>query len=265
MVSPLLSTLLFLSIHVLLCVVDGRKVTVSNLHPRLSKTGEIVNAHDGTYRLYNGTWWMHAAQYGECADPPHTGCEMSGPTRSTSCGFHPNHNISIWRSPDLSSGSWEFVGQAVQCAEQPDCGILYRPHLVYNPNTKLYVLFWNYVNKEGQYAGDQAATASSPAGPFTVVTTKPINTTYPTGDFDVFVDHDGVGYIIYGWDHLLFIEQLNPDFLSSTGIGASIPGGIPGPSPAPTPPPIPLKCPHGQKVDAISTPGDNGSCDCDRY
>ena len=44
------------------------------------------------------------------------------------------------------------------------------------------------MNKEGHYAGDQAATATSPAGPFTLATRAPINTTYPTGDFDVFVD-----------------------------------------------------------------------------
>ena len=56
------------------------------------------------------------------------------------CGFGPQHNVSIWRSPDLSSGSWEFVGQAVQCAQLKDCGVLYRPHLTWNPNTKLYVL-----------------------------------------------------------------------------------------------------------------------------
>ncbi len=24
-------------------------------------------------------------------------------------------------------------------------GVVFRPHLVYNPNTKLYVLFWNYM------------------------------------------------------------------------------------------------------------------------
>ena len=245
---------------------SSETVTVSNLHPRLSTTGEIVNAHDGTYRYINGSWWMHAAQYGECADPPHHGCDLSGPTRKTSCGFEPNHNISIWRSPDLSSGSWEFVGQAVQCSELPDCGILYRPHMVYNPNTKLFVLFWNYVSKEGAYAGDKAATAPHPAGPWTVKTAKPINTTFPTGDYDVFVDRDGTGYIIYSANHLMYLEQLNPDYLSSTGIMPSIPHGIPSPSPSPPlPPPSSLKCPAGQHVDLVEDPGDNGSCDCEEF
>ena len=41
------------------------------------------------------------------------------------------------------------MGQAVQCAELEACGILYRPHMVLNPTTKLYVLYWNYVNKKG--------------------------------------------------------------------------------------------------------------------
>lgn len=240
------------------------RVTISNLKPRLSTTGEIVNAHDGTVRWFDGKWYMHAAQYGECADPPHHGCEMTGPTRSQSCGFHPNHNVSTWTSPDLSSGSWEFVGHAMQCTQAPNCGILYRPHLVWNPNTNLYVLFWNYVNKAGKYAGDAAATAKSPAGPFTIASPL-INTTYPTGDFDVFVDKDGTGYMIYGDAHLNFIEKLTPDFLHGTGIGADIPGGKPYPVPPPPPAKSPLSCPPGHKLDIVDELGDNGSCDCEEF
>jgi hypothetical protein len=93
---------------------SSRVVIISNMEPpRLSTDGEIVNAHDGTVRSFNGKWYMHAAQYGECADPPRHGCEASGPTQAPDCGFHPNHNVSIWSSPDLSTGSWQFEGQAV--------------------------------------------------------------------------------------------------------------------------------------------------------
>jgi hypothetical protein len=87
---------------------DAKSVTISNMKPRLSTNGEIVNAHDGTVRWLQGkdgtfAWYMHAAQYGECADPPHHGCEMTGPTHNTSCGFEPNHNVSTWKSGCFTS------------------------------------------------------------------------------------------------------------------------------------------------------------------
>ena len=63
-----------------------------------------------------------------------------------------------------------------------------------------------------RYAGDAVATSTSPAGPFTLANIL-VNTTYPTGDFDVFVDGDGTGYIIYSAFHLMFLEKLTPDFL----------------------------------------------------
>eukprot|EP01050_Picozoa_sp_SAG11_P029044 SAG11_NODE_8015_length_1069_cov_1.567010_2_plen_263_part_00 len=155
-------------------------VTINNTRPRMDTRGRIMNAHDGTVRWLEGAWWMHAAEYGECADPPRHGGDSG---KSGGCGFGPLHNISIYRSPDLSSGSWSFVGQAVQCAKLKDCGVLYRPHLTWNPNTKLYVLMYNYVysrasGKSG-YAGNGVATAPHPSGPFTMQT-ELLNTTYHT-------------------------------------------------------------------------------------
>ena len=112
----------------------ARLVTINNTRPRLDSKGQIMNAHDGTVRWLEGAWWMHAAEYGECADPAKHGSDTG---KSSGCGFGPLHNVSIYRSPDLSSGSWEFVGHAVECAMLNDCGVLYRPHLSWNPNTKL--------------------------------------------------------------------------------------------------------------------------------
>jgi hypothetical protein len=141
-----------------------KNVTFDNTKPRLATDGSIVNAHDGTIRFIDGSWWLHAASYGAegCQDPIPNGCSrMPG---KVPCGFQGNHNVSIWKSPDLSDGSWEFVGNAVECANAPDCRILYRPHMVYNPNTKLYVVFYNYVAKSGAYSRNGVATAPHPAG-----------------------------------------------------------------------------------------------------
>lgn len=39
------------------------------------------------------------------------------------CGFQMNHNISIWSSPNLTSGSWSYVGNAIDVNDRP-AGIL---------------------------------------------------------------------------------------------------------------------------------------------
>ncbi len=69
---------------------------------------------------------------------------------------------------------------------------------MYNPNTGLYVLWWNYVHPNGTYAGFAAATASNPAGPFEQRVAS-VNITYEradvqAGDLKLFVDDDGAGY-----------------------------------------------------------------------
>ena len=37
------------------------------------------------------------------------------------------------------------------------------------------------------------------------------------GDFDILVDDDGTGYMIYSQNYYMSIEQLTPDFYYSTG------------------------------------------------
>ena len=143
------------------------------------------------------------------------------------CGFRLNHNISIWTSPNLTSGSWTYGGNAVDVTNRP-AGIVFRPHLVYNRNTKLYVLMWNYMNfgVAGQIA---VAVSETPLGPFTVV--NPVlnitrgssgtlfdgekhflkNIFFGLGDFDILVDSDGSGYIIYS-SNSMNVEKLTSDF-----------------------------------------------------
>eukprot|EP00039_Didymoeca_costata_P030244 m.28605 g.28605 ORF g.28605 m.28605 type:complete len:471 (-) comp8015_c0_seq2:119-1531(-) len=234
-------------IHNVPCCAQLR-VNVRNINPKLSTTGDIVNGHDGTYRFYEGYYWYHAAEYGLCKEPAKNGCDQTpgpvGPPYPApgKCGFQADHNVSIWRSKDLSSGSWEFMGRAARCAEDiPDCHILYRPHMVKNPNTGLYVLFVNYVTSGTGYAGYAVFTSEAPQGPFTLrntrmnitrlcpgpVATKPCGQAQGgAGDFDVVVDKNGAGYIIYSAQFYMGIEKLTDDFLYSTGANASVMGGL---------------------------------------
>jgi len=113
----------------------------------------------------------------------------------------------------LSSRSWTYVGNAIAVADRP-FGLVFRPTAVYNPNTKLYVLWWNWYNSTGNYYA--AATGPTPAGPFKLQVDAVNVTRKKGGDFHLFVDDDGTGYVIYSWDYWINIDQLTPDFLHST-------------------------------------------------
>ena len=62
-----------------------RNVTIDNLKPRLDVNGVIIDAHDGSVQQYGGKglFYMHAVQYGLCAEPAKYGCDQT----PDHCGF----------------------------------------------------------------------------------------------------------------------------------------------------------------------------------
>jgi hypothetical protein len=38
---------------------------------------------------------------------------------ASKCGFQQDHNISIWTSPNLTSGSWSYVGNSINVSDRP--------------------------------------------------------------------------------------------------------------------------------------------------
>jgi len=106
----------------------------------------------------------------------------------------------VWTSPDLSSGSWAPTPNGDVYPGNsgfPTCNY-FRSQAVYNPTTKLHVLWANAGCKAGEsYA---TGTSPSPAGPFTFQGfAQPGNlsgNSQHTGDFALFVDTDGAGYAI---------------------------------------------------------------------
>ncbi|KAH3756615.1 glycosyl family 43 [Pelomyxa schiedti] len=202
---------------------SAKLVTVRNDAPFYDDAGSIIDSHDGSVQQFEagGLFYMHTMQYGDCLEPLKYGCDSA----PDGCGFHRDHNISVWVSSDLTSGSWHFEGHAIEPDQRPP-GVVFRPHLVYNPNTFKYVLWWNWYDAD---SGSDAphllavATSDSPSGPFTLQN-EAVNTTRASqsGDFALFVDLDGTGYVTYSWDYVISIEQLTPDFIYTTGKTSSI-------------------------------------------
>eukprot|EP01120_Amphizonella_sp_Union-15-10_P005527 TRINITY_DN1640_c0_g2_i1.p1 TRINITY_DN1640_c0_g2~~TRINITY_DN1640_c0_g2_i1.p1 ORF type:complete len:372 (-),score=59.67 TRINITY_DN1640_c0_g2_i1:190-1305(-) len=204
--------LLFLVTLIFPTTTLAKKVTIDNLKPRYDIHGQIIDAHDGSIQKFSkdGLYYVHAMQYGLCKEPTRYGCDMT-PER---CGFQLDHNISIFSSPDLSSGSWTYVGNSILVKDRP-AGVVFRPHAIFNPNTKLYVLWWNWQSQLGQFFA--AAVSSKPEGPFGLVVDAVNVSRKEGGDFDLFIDDDGKGYVIYSWDFVIHIEELTQDLLHSTG------------------------------------------------
>lgn len=131
-----------------------------------------------------------------------------------------DHNVSLYTSSDLTSGSWEYRADILPMRIRP-MGTYYRPKVVYNPATRRYVLWVNWMPpgdfKKSQYL---TATATSPVGPFTVEELNATTKFIDGGDFCLFVDDDppNTGYVVYtslAAGHSISIAPLTHDFLNS--------------------------------------------------
>jgi hypothetical protein len=213
----------------------GKLVTFSNKLPRLDTSGNIINAHDGTTRRY-GAGAANPFYYTAMGYPGF--CNETGQINGcTSCIYGINNTITVWSSPDLSSGSWEVVSPVYPgTAGFPPC-TYFRSQAVYNPATRLHVL-WANVAGCAKGVTSQAyatATAPSPAGPYTFhgFTSPPNVTGGFIGDFALFVDSDGSAYTIitHGIDGAgyreMVIFSLSADFLSFGDSSTSV---LPGPN-----------------------------------
>ena len=149
-------------------------VTFSNVLPRYNITGDIMDAHDGSYNQWvpGGPWYYYAMGYGTC---------KQGGDMCHGCGYGYSW-IGVWTSPDLSNGSWTLVREARDNSwpAGSTVGAYFRVHVVQNPITKLYVLWVNVDNcPVAAGACYLVGTSPSPEGPF--VYKGPSTGRYPGG------------------------------------------------------------------------------------
>ncbi len=124
-----------------------------------------------------------------------------------------NNGYRCYSSPDLAT--WKLEGDLLP--ERPD-GVYYRPYVVYNAQTRKYVLWYNWYEKlwDGQYG---VATSDRPEGPFTIRDRNVAVGRAMPGDLSLLVDDDATAYLIYtsiADHHAISVEKLSDDYLRST-------------------------------------------------
>lgn len=196
--------------------VEVVRAVIQNVRPRVDVRGEVIDCHDGCVRFFGGRFYWYGTRYGETD------------------GFTEANEYVVYSSVDLVN--WEGHGALIRGAAR---GVYYRPYVVWNARTGLYVLWYNWYPKlwDGQFG---CAVSEDPRGPFRVVNEKVRLRGSRPGDHNLFVDEDGVGYVVYtdigglrrdgeganlSWDeyrHAMSVERLTEDFTGSTLEGSEV-------------------------------------------
>jgi len=164
---------------------------------RFDVDGNALDAHDGSILQVGKVFYLYGTSYA---------CGYGYQQNSNFCGFK------VYSSPDLVH--WTDHGYIVPPGS---CQYCFRPHVVYNAATRRYVM---WADGGGHYL---VATSPTPTGRFTA---RPDPTLAVGGAVDesLFVDTDGTGYVIHNTTQVaagltadMVVEQLTPDYLSTTG------------------------------------------------
>lgn len=182
---------------------------------RFSKAGDAIDAHDGEIAQFNGIYYLYGTSY-DC------GFEW-GNKGAPFCGFkvYSSKDLKNWIDQGFLFDAGTPVWQSRCDGKTYGC---FRPHVIYNKKTKLYVL---WINVYDNVVGYRVFTSKTPVGPFTE-TAEPklaVNGAMPAGglnngDHDTFVDDDGTAYLAYtDWraKGAIVIEKLSNDYLTGTG------------------------------------------------
>lgn len=174
----------------------GQEPSISNIDPKLTLEGAIVDAHDGRVAKFGDRYYWYGTSYG------------------TTNGFTTKNHYVCYSSADMKN--WKKEGAIFK--KQPE-GVYYRPHVIYNEKSRNYVLWYNWYPKlwDGKFG---VATSNNPQGPFKIQNddVKMVRSEVGLGDFGLFVDDDKNAYISYNTiqNHQVSVERLTDNYLAST-------------------------------------------------
>ncbi len=187
-----------------------RPVTIDNGsgtgRVRFDTRGNAIDAHDGEIVSFGGRYYLYGTAYG-------CGYYRFSRPASPFCGFRVYESVDLvtWvdRGPlfDHSTGPWQARCNSLTLS-------CYRPHVIRHPSTGKYVLWINAYDVPNGY---HVLLGDSPTGPFREVA-LPTLVHKNGGDFGLFIDDDGAGYIAYTTrpGYGIAIERLDTAMQSGT-------------------------------------------------
>jgi hypothetical protein len=182
---------------------------------KFDNLGNAVDAHDGEIALFNGVYYLYGTSY-DC------GFEW-GNKSAPFCGFkvYSSTDLAHWTDKGFLFNAQTTVWQTRCDGKTYGC---FRPHVIYNQKTRLYVL---WINVYDNRVGYRVFTSKKPIGPFVEVKEPAlaVNSEMPVaglnnGDHDTFVDDNGTAYLAYtDWrtKGSIVIEKLSANYLTGTG------------------------------------------------
>ena len=162
---------------------------------------KIINAHGGGF-LYDDSsetyYW-----YGEARPPS---------------GFY-SIGVSCYSSKNLYN--WKFEGIVLSDSSTNSTGktpVLERPKVIYNDNTKKYVMWMHIDYSDYSLANAGVAISNSPTGPFQYLGNSGPNNAM-SRDMTLFKDDDGKAYLFSSSENnaTMYVSLLTSDYLHQSG------------------------------------------------
>jgi hypothetical protein len=196
--------------------VPGRVATITNNITRFDCSGGPLNAHQGSMIRGAGNFSARYYLYGDWfrgCQPLGRGCRCVGDKpgmKVDGVGIFSTADFTHWRHEDVAGGGHLQLFQGSN-----------QPRVAFFPSTGLYHMYLQFPLR--------LATSISPTGPWQLHRGQIELATNRSGDMNVFVDADGVPYLIYtaglhaGGDGRIRVQRLSLDGRRAISNATSLP------------------------------------------
>ncbi|MBK5721136.1 family 43 glycosylhydrolase [Dysgonomonas sp. Marseille-P4677] len=212
-----------LSLCFLICSCVQKKTQNENIDSQnissgvewLDTDGNRINAHGGGILYHEGTYYWYGEYKGDST-------YWNPKVPSWECYRTEAGGVSCYSSKDLIN--WKFEGVVLKPdvndlqSDLHPSNVLERPKVIYNDNTKKFVMWLHVDSHDYAKATAGVAVCDLPAGDFEYLGSMRPNNVM-SRDMTLFKDDDGKAYHFYSSEEnrTLYISELTDDYLKPTG------------------------------------------------